>query len=163
MAPKRPYATKQRPELEKLVKENWNSSPVLELVSFELGFRQKKASIDLRNKVLERLKELSQQSIDHPNQFPDETELSFLEYLGYSLADTPAERRKVLDLIYSQDLPPGPNSKQWGNPKSATRRLYISEILSSRCKRIRPGSPDEVRRRVAAWRADLKYFTEQHF
>jgi hypothetical protein len=197
----RPYIDKQRPELETLAKQNWNSAPILKTIAHELGFRTKWSSIELRMEIVRRLSDLIEnaavsevpnevdenpgsliQSEPHVRQelqkdFHEEPEAdvlqdsyeepanTFLEYLGYSVKDnlTEAERRRIIDDIYCQDLPSGPNSKKWGGPGSATRRLLIREILTERCRRPKKKKRPPTNRELEAWKSDLKWFNQKYF
>ncbi len=129
---KRPYCGKQRPQLEELIKDNWNSESVLKVIAHELSFRQKKAATELREEVLRRIGELS--AIDDVWEEPVQSESpDFLSYLGYAVSknQTSAQRRRILDGIYSQQLPDGPMAKSWG---VASTRNTPSTYRGRNCK-----------------------------
>jgi len=162
----RPHWGKKRPELHAIIKANWNEKSVLETVAHELSFRQKKASIELYCKVVQRIAELSKpDSAPEADDYalPDE-EKGFLEYLGYCVSKglTEARRRALLDTIYEQELP-AEAAKKCGQPRSATRRLLIVESLNENLKRARRRTSNIPKAWSKSWKSDLLYFQEKYF
>ncbi len=165
---KRPYGVTQRPEMEALAKDNWNSKPVLKALAHELSFRHKTASLRLRDLILKRLRELDKgptvelESEDVAGVGPEST---FLEYLGYCVTKglSSDQRRNLLDTIYEQKLPEEVESKRCGKALSATRRLLIVECLSDHLKKSRRRGDTTPKEWIKSWKSDLDYVQEKYF
>ena len=175
----RPFINNLTSELAQKVevaKALWETLPT---IYAELMYREKKAAKKLRLELATVLAELGQ-----PFDWPDTdatlgkehlTQEVFvhasglLGYLGYRVGlsgITEANRRDLLDFVYSANLPLV-NSKrymdEWGKPSSSKRLKKMAYALATFTKNQKKHDSSKYAQAIYDWESDLSYLKRKYY
>lgn len=177
----RPYLKLPIDEIENLAEDWWDKPASLFNIFNELLYRRTDRARNLRTKVVYRLQMLAEKgyfpwptteappgSGDIPN--PDQwLKTGMLGYLGYKVGKTSlnaCERREVLDLAYSEPLPPldSPEEIQkWGEPETSTRLKKMANSIATFCVLAKRRDPDSMHLAIIHWEEDLEYLRQTYY
>jgi hypothetical protein len=148
----RPHIYHDIYELQEVAESNWNNPSVLFEVFSELQFRRpRKRPRELRQAIQDRILEVlpsfcfrwpSTSAIGGDGNLAGSgwPRTGLLSYLGYHVGTSGLpthERRKILDLAYTDNLPTVNNPiymANWGLPRSGPRLQKIAESLAAFCR-----------------------------
>lgn len=165
------------PQLRDLHIKRYDDPAGLQEILVELLFRHSDGALDLREQVVLRLVELSEESFlwpttDTPDgdgtldgiEWPQEGLLSFLGYHVGQNGVRADDRRAILDSTYKGSLP-NVNSAEymasWEAPGSADRLRKLAESLAAFCRNQKRRDPSAVA--VREWEADLEYLRHEYY
>ncbi len=173
----RPLIDLYWPDLATLMDERYDDSNGLVEILYELGFRSSSGAMHLRERVIERLIELSEEGFPWPStaaptgdgyidvdNWPQKGMLSFI---GYHVGDRGLngdERRKILDFAYAGRLPNVNNQSymdQWAKPKSLARLRKMAESIAAFCRNRKRKDPNALA--VQDWEVDLEYLRTKYY
>lgn len=173
----RPLIDLYWPDLDALIDERYDDPIGLLEVLYELSFRRRAGAISARERVVNRLVELSDQGFPWPSTLAPQgdgfleadewPQTGMLSYLGYHVGENgPGEsaRRAVLDLAYSNTLPNVNNRAymaQWGDPNSSQRLRKMAKSIAAFCRNQKRKNADALS--VREWESDLEYLRVKYY
>lgn len=173
----RPLINLHWPQLAELVDKRYNDLIGLTEVLYELGFRSRAGAMRARERIIQRLNELSKNSFAWPTtatlkgdgylDADDWPQKGILSFLGYHVGDNglnDTSRREILDLAYNGVLPNVNDQAymdQWGNPASARRLRKMANSIASFCRGKKSRDPDLLA--VKEWDSDLEYLRLKYY
>lgn len=93
-----------------------------------------------------------------------------LSIMGYSVGQsgdlTDQERRRLLDHIFSENLPVIPSvasRNEWGDPETPKRLKKMANCLASFCRNAKRRSDRDMDLAIARWEADLRYLRDKFY
>jgi hypothetical protein len=175
-SPKRPFVNLSNRELEARVNSHWSIAEELEMILWELRQRDSRPANALRERLVERLKEISPESFAWPEAavLPSIRAMSgdqfwyrggLLSFMGYHVGLNRISdecRRSILDRVVGSPVPRVRDTaymEQWGAPGSSNRLQKLATSLASlargRKSRSGPARND--------WETDLAYLKKAFF
>ena len=174
----RPYINFLIDDLESLTNSEWNNVKKLRDIHYELGFRSRKRSQDLRDLISKRLEDLEYDDTKptrntfEQNSFsyiPFNYEEGLLGYYGYKVGMkglSATERHKILDAVFTLPLLPVNNEaylSEWGEPNSAERLQKLSRSISMFARIAKGRTNGDFSKAIQDWESDLVYLKKTYY
>lgn len=177
---KRPYLSYSTSDLAQLAEAEWHNVQILNKIRYELQFRTRRRAKELRDRIEQRLTQLPNSSFNWPKTtanpghqpFPQQvfkqTE-GLLSHCGYRVGAKglpEPQRRRILDDIYRQPLPPMDDTAyeyEWGDPQTAQRLQKLAETIAALTRNARRRNNPNLRIAINDWEADLAYLKQNYY
>lgn len=172
----RPYFSSLTKKLDGIVDESWNDPAKLLDVAYELLFRERRAAIDLRDRVVNRLGEIYRDrgaflwpSTEAPegsvplDQGVFKHDTSPLGAMGYRVGmkgPADADRQAILERAYMGNVPPVNSAEymnRWSSPQSANRLQRMAELIATNVRNRKRNQSPGLDLAIAEWERDLAY------
>jgi hypothetical protein len=177
---RRSLVTYRWPQLASYSKDHWDEPDELQLVLAELKYRRRKSALLVREQVIERLVELSEEAFIWPRtvMLPSSEALDgdqfavqqgLLSSIGYRVGQQGAyshERRDILDQVYNRRLPQVHSAEymsEWSEPKTATRLRKLAYSLAALTKNAKGRATPMLAKAISEWEADLEYLRVKYY
>jgi hypothetical protein len=173
----RPLIDRWWPNLAALVDERRDDTLGLVEILHELGFRHRAGAMRLRERVFERLLELSEEGFAWPStmassgggylEADDWPKKGMLSFLGYHVGESglgAGGRREILDFAYKGRLPNVNNQSymdQWGHPETGARLKKMAESIAAFCRNHKRKNGAALS--VQEWESDLEYLRVKYY
>jgi hypothetical protein len=176
----RPYLRNEWPELAAKADEHWSEPAILQSILEELKFRSRPGARELRNKVTQRLVQLSSDSFLWPGTAvgpswvalqADQFDYShgLLRYMGYRVGQQGAiraERQHILDYVYNETVPRVNSASymaEWGSPKTGTRLQKTAESIAAFVRNAKRKHLADMALAIQEWEEDLMYIKGKYY
>lgn len=175
----RPYIDFYGVELGGLAREYWDDPYVLSDILDELLFRRRRIAVNLRGRIVERLRELQEQSFSWPStdarvdsgklgevDWPKEGLLSFMGYRVGQKGAVEESRRAILDYIYARDVPNVTSVDymlKWGKPNTGKRLLKLARSIGNFVKNAKRKDVIAYMVSIIEWESDLDYLKRKYY
>jgi len=181
----RPYLKYDIHELKGIATLGWNNIKILNEIHYELQFRSRKKSVDLRNRIAFRLNQL--QGIqdrwptttiarkNDPNSAPPpfKYEEGLLKYYGYRVGInglSQSERWQILDTVFLYPLSQINSTvyshdylSEWGEPKSAKRLKKLADSIATFSRNAKRRNQANMSTAIQDWETDLAYLKSKYY
>lgn len=178
----RQYKNSSTKELEKLSVSNWENTRILEIIHYELKFRDRKRAVDLRQKIMTRLAQLQEPEFLWPktnvnprplNPNPPENPIDYgeglLSHYGYKVGInglSARERWEILDRVFLNPLLTMDNTaylNEWGEPNSEKRLKKLANSIAAFTRNAKRRKRGNFGQAIADWEADLAYLKRTYY
>ena len=174
----RPYINEHRPELRRIILENWDNLDVLLKIKTELQFRNKRRPIlNLVAQIEKRLQELESFRWVSTKVNISGGKLSIIDWektgllsaVGYKTGINGLDeksRRNILDSIYFCEIPKTfkiTELDKWGKPETGTRLKKLADCLASFTRNEKRNYTGDYSISISEREADLRYLKREYY